>query len=178
MRKLLLVACAAAAMVVAALPSASLASDASHSAPAVVHKCAPGNNDPQYCERCPDGMPFLTSTANAGAAAALRAGLALTGSSTSISFAVTPTACGTLHLVVEFGIPGPGRTLTFVTVALAVTTTTAGVPVTITAPLSTFGRQAIDHQIGKHDRLTLEIATTETSRVHFASKTLVARAPF
>jgi hypothetical protein len=172
MRKLLLVAFAAGAMGVAALPSTSLASNSSQSAPAVVHKCPPGNHDAQYCERCPDNEAALQSTANAAATAALAAAQSLPDSAKSISFTFTPTACGHFQFKLLFGVPREGH-LVFIPVAIAVTTTKAGTPLTITAPLTGFGRLTLAQYGASGDTLHLEVVATETSKSHSATKTLV-----
>src|SRR6185437_5686694 len=107
-------------------------------------------------ERCPDNEAVLKNTANGAATAALAAAQSLPGTAKSITFTFTPTGCGSLSFRLAFGVPHDGHLL-FISVAFSVTTTKAGTPLTVTAPISTFGQVTLTHYAAAHDNLNVEV---------------------
>ena len=171
MRKFLLVAFAASAMVVAALPSASLARAPRTVTAAVT--CPPGSNDSQYCEhQCPDNVTALTNTANAAAAAALSAAGGLSGRSTSLSFSFGATACTHLTVELRFGVPHDGK-LVWVTVgAIHLVPTKAGTTFRGTISINSYGQAILARYNSGHDHLNVMVVATASSKTKRVTKSV------
>jgi hypothetical protein len=175
MRKLLLVAFAAAAMVVAAaLPSASVARPAT-----ALVKCPPGSHDTQYCEHpCPDTLMDLENTANAAVTAALASAQGITDSSTAIHFDFLAAACSTFDFKLEFAVPGHEKKLIYYTIGVLASTTKAGASHGDTVTLTALGRGILARYAATHDRLTVVVIATSSSHINTTTKQLIGHITF